>query len=124
QAMTASTRQTNPLSTRQTKSYHGASFWGELSTMRAFALVILAVQVALVQSAPAQDAAASRPLAELLPLFAKNHCEDIKTPAEQLFCGDPALNAISPKLSAAIAERLKRLPNRRLAIEENAEWIR
>ena len=93
--------------------------------MRALVLAVLAIQVALMHPALAQDrAAAARPIAELLPLFVKNHCEDIKAPADQLFCGDPALNAISPRLSAAIAERLKRLPNRRLAIEENAEWIR
>jgi len=92
--------------------------------MRAFGVAILAIQLALVQSVAAQDQAATRPITELLPLFVKNHCEDIKAPAEQLFCGDPALNAISPKLNAAIADRLQRLPNRRLAIEENAEWIR
>ena len=41
-----------------------------------------------------------------------------------MFCGDPELNAAAPRLNSAIAERLNRLPNRRLAIEENAEWIR
>jgi uncharacterized protein YecT (DUF1311 family) len=41
-----------------------------------------------------------------------------------LFCGDSDLNAVAIKLTAAIQDRLNRLANRRLAIAENAEWVR
>jgi uncharacterized protein YecT (DUF1311 family) len=47
-----------------------------------------------------------------------------KDAAEQLFCGDPELAAAAAQLGVAIQDRLNRLANRRLAIEENAEWIR
>jgi uncharacterized protein YecT (DUF1311 family) len=105
------------------KTVIGFSFagWG----MRAFALAILALQVGFAQPAHADDPPDSnRSVADILPSFVKNHCEEIKVPADQLFCGDPALSAAGTKLSSAIAERLNRLPNRSLAIEENAEWIR
>ena len=93
--------------------------------MRAFALAILATQVALALPARADNASdSSLSITDLLPLFVRNHCEEIKIPADQLFCGDPALNAAGDKLGSAIAERLSRIANRRLAIEENAEWIR
>ena len=93
--------------------------------MRAFALAILAIQVTLALPARADDASDSnRSMTDILPLFVKNHCEEIKVPADQLFCGDPELDAAGAKLGSAIAERLNRLPNRSLAIEENAEWVR
>ena len=93
--------------------------------MRALALAIVTIGIGLAQPAHADNAAdARRPITDVLPLFAKNQCEAIKAPADQLFCGDPALNAAGGKLSSAIADRLNRIPNRRLAIEENAEWIR
>jgi uncharacterized protein YecT (DUF1311 family) len=93
--------------------------------MRAFALVILAIQVCLAQPARADDVSDSnRSIVDILPLFIKNHCEEIKVPADQLFCGDPELNAAGAKLSSAIGQRLNRLANRNLAIEENAEWVR
>jgi uncharacterized protein YecT (DUF1311 family) len=93
--------------------------------MRALALVIVTIGIGLAQPAWADNAAdSSQPITDILPLFAKNQCEAIKAPADQLFCGDPALNAAGVKLNGAIAERLNRVPNRRLAIEENAEWIR
>jgi uncharacterized protein YecT (DUF1311 family) len=60
----------------------------------------------------------------VLPLFDSNHCGAIRDPAEQLFCGDPELNAASARLSKAVEDRLNRLANRRRAIAENAEWIR
>ena len=63
-------------------------------------------------------------ISEKLPLFAENHCAEHKYPANQLFCGDPELNVIGAKLASAIQERLNRLADRRIAIEENAEWIR
>ena len=94
--------------------------------MRILGLTILVFGIGLVPPARADDSPATpeRPITDILPLFAKNHCEGIKAPAEQLFCGDGDLNASGVKLNHAIAERLNRLPNRRLAIEENAEWVR
>jgi len=93
--------------------------------MRVFALAILAIQFGLALPARSDNASdSSLSIADILPLFARNHCEEIKVPVDQLFCGDPALNAAGDKLGSAIAERLNRIPNRRLAIEENAEWVR
>lgn len=67
---------------------------------------------------------ADRSIADKLPLFAKNHCEQHRDPANQLFCGDGELASAAEKLSAAIEARLARLPDRLPAIEENALWIR
>jgi uncharacterized protein YecT (DUF1311 family) len=93
--------------------------------MRGIVLAVVAVQIGLACPAHADDtAAAERPLSAMLSLFAGNHCEAIKDVADQMFCGDPDLNEASAKLNPAIAERLNRLANRRLAIEENAEWIK
>ena len=93
--------------------------------MRALGLAILAIGSGLAQPAHADDPAVSaRQITDILPLFVKNRCQETKAPADQLFCGDPDLDAAGIKLNRAIAERLSRLPNRRLAIEENAEWIR
>jgi uncharacterized protein YecT (DUF1311 family) len=93
--------------------------------MRAFALAVVTIGIWLTPPACADTAAdATRPITDVLPWFVKNQCERIKAPADQLFCADPALNAVGVKLSSAIADRLNRLPNRRLAIEENAAWIR
>jgi uncharacterized protein YecT (DUF1311 family) len=63
-------------------------------------------------------------LADLLPLFAKNGCAEVKDTAEQLFCGDPDLNALVRRLGNAVEARLSRLPDRRLAVEENVEWVK
>ena len=93
--------------------------------MRAIVLAVVAIQIGLMHPVGAENPADSdRSITDLLPLFVKNRCEGIKDPAEQMFCGDPELNAAAPRLNSAIAERLSRLPNRSLAIEENAEWIR
>ena len=93
--------------------------------MRALGLAIAAIGIVLALPARADNTADSnRSTADILPLFVENHCEESKVPADQLFCGDPELNAAGVKLNRAIAERLNRLPNRRLAIEENAEWVR
>ena len=43
----------------------------------------------------------------MLPLFAKNNCASLRETADQLFCGDPDLNALAPRLSAAVEARLK-----------------
>jgi uncharacterized protein len=89
--------------------------------MRAFALAIIAVGIGLALPAYAET---DQSITDILPLFVKNGCGGNKAPADQLFCGDPELNVVGVKLSRAIADRLNRIPNRSLAIEENAEWIR
>src|ERR1700738_1271429 len=93
--------------------------------MRAIVLAIIARQIGPGHLARADNSPASdRSIRETLPLFEKNHCAAFAHPAEQLFCGDPELNDAAARLNSAIQERLNRLPNRSLAIEENAEWIR
>ncbi len=92
--------------------------------MRAFALTIVVVQLGLTPAWADDKAAVDPSITNVLPWFTKNHCDSAKDPAEQIFCGDPELNAAGTRLSSAIADRLKRIANRRLAIEENAEWIR
>jgi uncharacterized protein YecT (DUF1311 family) len=93
--------------------------------MRGIVLAVVATMIGLADPAWAQNAAESdRSISEALPLFGKNHCEAFRDPAEQLFCGDPELNAASTRLNSAIQDRLNRLANRRLAIAENVEWIR
>jgi uncharacterized protein YecT (DUF1311 family) len=93
--------------------------------MRGIVLAVVALQIGLAYPAWADDTAVvDRPISEMLPLFNNNHCEAFEDVADQLFCGDPELNDASGKMNTAIQERLNRLPNRSLAIEENAEWIR
>jgi uncharacterized protein YecT (DUF1311 family) len=94
--------------------------------MRRIVLALIAMQIGLAHPVHAQSPADSgRPISEALPLFGKNHCEVFKDePAQLLFCGDPELAAVAAKLGVAIQDRLNRIANRRLAIEENAEWIR
>ena len=91
------------------------------SGMRAGWLVAVAILFSLVHPALAQDA---RSINDKLPLFAKNHCETHRDPANQIICGDPDLSAAGEKLGAAIQERLNRLADRRVAIEDNAQWNR
>jgi uncharacterized protein YecT (DUF1311 family) len=93
--------------------------------MRGIVLAFVALQIGLADPALAQDSAvADRAPVEMLPLFEKNHCEALKDPPDLLFCGDPELNDASAKLNSAIQQRLNRLPNRHLAVEETAEWIK
>jgi uncharacterized protein YecT (DUF1311 family) len=93
--------------------------------MRAIGLAVIAIQIGLIVPGHAENPVDDdRSITDVLPLFIKNRCEDIRSPADQMFCGDPELNAVGVKLNAAIAERLNRLPNRNLAVVENAEWIR
>jgi len=93
--------------------------------MRAIVLAIVAIQIGLAPAARAESLVDSdRSIGDILPLFGKNHCEEIRDPAEQMFCGDPELNGAAVRMNSAIQERLDRIPNRRLAIEENAEWTR
>jgi uncharacterized protein YecT (DUF1311 family) len=93
--------------------------------MRGIVLAVVAIQIGLAHPAFAENAAnANRSISEALPLFDRNSCGAFRDPTDQLFCGAPELNDIAPKLNSVIQERLNRVPNRRLAIEENAEWIR
>jgi uncharacterized protein YecT (DUF1311 family) len=93
--------------------------------MRAIVLAIVAIQIALGSPARADEQPSSdRPISEALPLFDKNHCAELKDPADQLFCGGPELADAAARLNSAIQDRLNRLANRRLAIAENAEWIK
>jgi uncharacterized protein YecT (DUF1311 family) len=93
--------------------------------MRGIVLAVAALQISLALPAWAESPAdAEGSISQALPLFESNHCRAIRDPAEQLFCGDPELNAAAAKLNAAIQQRLSRLTNRGIAIEENAEWIR
>ena len=93
--------------------------------MRGIMLAVVAAQIGLACPACAEGPADSdRSISDALPLYNANHCGAFKGQAEQLFCGDPELNAISGKLKTAIQDRLNRLANRRLAIEETAEWIK
>jgi uncharacterized protein YecT (DUF1311 family) len=92
-----------------------------LFLMRAVWLVAVAFQLGLACPAPAQDA---HPISEKLPLFARNNCDTHRDSGNQMVCGDPDLNAANEKLSAAIQERLNRLADRRVAIEDNAQWIK
>jgi len=93
--------------------------------MRAIVLAVVAIQVGLAHPACAENPMDDdRSLSELLPLFDKNDCKEVGDAAGQLFCGDPELNATSARLNSAVQDRISRLPDRRLAVEENAEWIR
>ncbi len=93
--------------------------------MRTIILAIVGLLSALTHPARGQTAADPERLArEMLPLFDSNRCAIFSNTAERLFCGDPELNRLSARLSSAVQDRLDRIPNRRLAIEENAEWIR
>ena len=87
-------------------------------------LAIVAIRLGVALPACAETQAdADRSISEVLPLFNKNHCETIRDPAEQLFCGDPELAAAAVKLSSATQDRQDRIPDRRHAIEENVQWI-
>lgn len=94
--------------------------------MRSIIAMLLALQFGWTAAALSQSASpdAKRPMAEMLPLFAKNKCADLRDIAEQLFCGDPDLNALAPKLSRALESRLSRIVDRRAAVAENVEWIK
>jgi uncharacterized protein YecT (DUF1311 family) len=97
--------------------------------MRFIALAIVALQLGWMHPACAQGKSegtpgSTPPIAEMLSLFAKNRCAEVRDPAEQLFCGDPELNSVGVRLNGAAENRLSRIADRRLAAEENVEWIR
>jgi uncharacterized protein YecT (DUF1311 family) len=93
--------------------------------MRAIILAIVGLPLALLPPAHGQTAAdPEQLLREMLPLFDSNRCVLFDDTSERLFCGAPELNRLSAKLSSAVQERLDRIPNHRLAIEEHIEWVR
>ena len=77
--------------------------------MRLFVLAIVAAQIALPGSVRA-DTEADFSLRDVLPLFEKNRCIEIRDPAGQLFCGDPELSAAGARLGAAVQARLAASP--------------
>ena len=90
-------------------------------------VVILAVAAQLGWMLPAcaeGPPETDRSLRDTLPLFEKNRCADVKDPAGQLFCGDPDLQGAGVRLNAAVQDRVNRMADRRMAVEENVEWIR
>ncbi|EJN14120.1 Protein of unknown function (DUF1311) [Bradyrhizobium sp. YR681] len=86
--------------------------------------IVLSVLALLAGPAAPGFAQSDRSIADRLPLFARNNCQQIRDPGNQLFCGDAELAAAAEKLSTAIEARLARLPDRLPGIEENAIWIR
>ncbi|MCP3386760.1 DUF1311 domain-containing protein [Bradyrhizobium sp. CCGUVB4N] len=92
--------------------------------MRLIVLTVLALLAWPAASGFAQSGRSDHSVADRLPLYTGNNCQQIRDPGNQLFCGDPELSAAAEKLSTAIEARLARLPDRLPAIEENAIWIR
>ena len=93
--------------------------------MRLIALAIVAAAAGWVAPAHADTVPETdRSLRQMLPLFDQNGCIHFRDLAEQLFCGDPDLHAAGLRMGAAVQDRLNRLPDRLVAIEENVEWIR
>lgn len=86
--------------------------------------IVLSVLVLLALPTAPGFAQSDRSVADRLPLFARNNCQQIRDPGNQLFCGDAELAGAAEKLSTAIEARLARLPDRLPAIEENAIWSR
>ena len=67
--------------------------------MRSLVFALVAFALACAQPAAAQGVATPRgPMADILPLFAKNGCAELRDTAEQLFCGDPDLNPLVVRL--------------------------
>ncbi|WP_439402162.1 lysozyme inhibitor LprI family protein [Bradyrhizobium sp. DASA03068] len=86
--------------------------------------IVLSVLALLALPAASASAQSDRAIADRLPLFSRNNCQQIRDPGNQLFCGDATLAAAAEKLSVAIEARLARLPDRLPGIEENAIWVR
>ncbi|SFN77272.1 hypothetical protein SAMN05216330_101515 [Bradyrhizobium sp. Ghvi] len=92
--------------------------------MRLIVLTVLALLAVPAASGFAQSGASASSIADKLPQFSKNNCQQIRDPGNQLFCGDAELSAAAERLNTAIEARLARLPDRLPAIEENAIWNR
>ncbi|SHL08539.1 lysozyme inhibitor LprI family protein [Bradyrhizobium lablabi] len=90
-------------------------------------IIMLAAAAALIGTAFSVRAEGTpesdRSLRDTLPLFETNRCAEVRDTAGQLFCGDPELRSAGARLNAAVQERLNRIADRRMAIEENVEWI-
>jgi uncharacterized protein YecT (DUF1311 family) len=90
-------------------------------------IIMLAVASALIGTAFSVRAEgtpeADRSLRDALPLLETNRCVEVRDTAGQLFCGDPELRGAGARLNVAVQERLNRIADRRMAIEENVEWI-
>lgn len=92
--------------------------------MRTIMLAVVAALIGTACSVRAEGTPESdRSLRDALPLFETNRCAEVKNTAGQLFCGDPELRSAGTRLNAAVQERLNRIADRRMAIEENVEWI-
>lgn len=91
-------------------------------------IIMLAVAAALIGTAFSVRAEGTpesdRSLRDALPLFETNRCAKVRDTAGQLFCGDAELRSAGARLNVAVQERLNRIADRRMAIEENVEWIR
>jgi uncharacterized protein YecT (DUF1311 family) len=91
-------------------------------------IIMLAVMAALIGTAFSVRAEGTpesdRSLRDDLPLFETNRCVEVKDTAGQLFCGDPDLRGTGARLNVAVQERLNRIADRLMAIEENVEWLR
>jgi len=91
-------------------------------------IIMLAVAAALIGTAFSVQAEGTpepdRSLRDALPLFETNRCAEVRDTAGQLFCGAPELRSAGTRLNVAVQERLNRIADRRVAIEENVEWIR
>jgi uncharacterized protein YecT (DUF1311 family) len=93
--------------------------------MRIITLAAAAALIGTAFSVRAEGTPESdRSLRDALPLFESNRCVEIRDTAGQLFCGDPELRSAGARLNVAVQERLDRIADRRVAIEENVEWIR
>lgn len=92
--------------------------------MRLIVGMVLALLACPETPAIAQSGSSAPAIADRLPLFVRNNCQQIRDPGNQLFCGDAELAAAAEKLSTSIEARLARLPDRLPAIEENAIWNR
>jgi uncharacterized protein YecT (DUF1311 family) len=92
--------------------------------MRIVTLAVAAILIGTAFSVRAETVSEpDRSLRDMLPLFETSRCAEIKDTAEQLFCGDPELRSAGTRLNAAVQERVNRIADRRIAIEENVEWI-
>jgi uncharacterized protein YecT (DUF1311 family) len=93
--------------------------------MRIIVLTVAAALIGTAFSVRAEGTPESdRSLRDALPLFETNRCVEVRDSAEQLFCGDPELQSAGTRLNVAVRERLNRIADRPMAIEENVEWLR
>jgi uncharacterized protein YecT (DUF1311 family) len=92
--------------------------------MRVVLLALVAALVGWTHPAGADTLDADLSLRDTLPLFEQNHCAQVRDPVDQLFCGDPTLQAAGARLDGAAQERLGRIADRQFAVEENVEWLR